>query len=386
LEETGLFAMRLAIINLTGGGLSGGGTKTMRYLIPCLQNEIRASKVRVFVPSNGPDLTLLAKQGIKALPEWDWMKGFHWLRQEIRAFAPDAIYVPNAIWLNFGNVPSVVMVRNMEALLRPFGGNPISAGIKNLLRREMARYACRNATRIIAISQFVHDFLVEKWRIPSWKIDVIHHGIESLSSSQKTVKPSRLDKLKVGQFLFTAGSMVYHRGIEDTIQAINLLKERYPSHKLLIAGESVRGTSGYEKRMKQLVDEFGLSSRVIWLGHLSQAEMSWCFYHCEAFVMTSRIEACPNIVLEAMSHGCINISTSCPPMPEIFGDGALYYNADCPEDLAEQIVRVRSLTSAKKTAMRDRARCISGRFKWTLTAKKTFDTLETAIKHKEKAV
>jgi glycosyltransferase involved in cell wall biosynthesis len=278
------------------------------------------------------------------------------------------------------------MIQNMEALLQPFGGNPISVGIKNLLRREMARYACRNATRIIAISQFVHGFLVEKWRVPSWKIDVIYHGIEALSSSQKTVKPSRLDKQKVGSFLFTAGSLVYHRGIEDIIQAINLLKERYPSHKLLIAGESVQGTSGYKKRMKQLGDKFGLASRVIWLGHLSQAEMSWCFYHCEAFVMASRIEACPNIALEALSHGCINISTSRPPMPEIFRDGALYYNSDCPEDLAERIVQILNLTSAEKTAMRDRSRCLSGQFSWAITAKKTVEHLEKAIKHKGKSI
>jgi glycosyltransferase involved in cell wall biosynthesis len=378
--------MRLAIINLTGGGLSGGGMKTMRYLVPCIQNEIHTSKVRVFVPSNGPDLALLANQGLKAWPERDWMKGFYWLRREIRAFAPDAIYVPNAMWLNFGNVPYVVMVRNMEALVQPFGGNPISVGIKNLLRREMARYACRNATRIIAISQFVHDFLVEKWHIPSSKIGIVHHGIELPISFQKTVKPSRVDKMKVEPFLFTAGALLYYRGLEDIIQAINLLKERYPSHKLLIAGESIQGISGYKKRMKQLVDKFGLASRVIWLGHLSPEEMSWCFHHCEAFVMTSRIEACPNISLEAMSHGCINISSSCPPMPEIFRDSALYYNSDCPEDLADRIVHILNLTSAEKTTMRDRARCLSRQFSWASTAKKTFENLEKAIKHKENTI
>jgi glycosyltransferase involved in cell wall biosynthesis len=382
LGESELFVMRLAIINLTGGGLSGGGMKTMRYLVPWLQSEINASKVRVFIPSKAVDSTMLANQDLRAWPERDWMKGFGWLRREMRTFSPDVIYVPNAMWLNFGNVPSVVMVRNMEALVRPFGGNPISVGIKNLLRREMARYACRNATRIIAISQFVHDFLVEKWRIPSSKIGIVHHGIETPISSEKTVKPGMSSKLDVRPFLFTAGSLVYYRGLEDIIQAINLLKERYPSHKLLIAGEYVWGTSGYKKRMEQLVDKLGLASRIIWLGHLSQAEMSWCFHHCEAFVMTSRLEACPNIALEALSHGCINISTFQPPMPEIFGDGALYYYADCPEDLAEQIVRVRSLTSTEKTAMRDRVRYLSGQFNWAITAKKTFENIEQAIKHK----
>ena len=196
MEETELFAMRLAIINLTGGSLSGGSVKTIRYLVPSIQNEIHESKVQVFIPSKAVDSNMLIDKDLRAWPERDWMKGFYWLRREIRAFAPDAIYVPNAMWLNFGNVPYVVMVRNMEALVQPFGGNPISVGIKNLLRREMARYACRNATRIIAISQFVHDFLVEKWHIPSSKIGIVHHGIEPPISFQKTVTPSRLDKLK----------------------------------------------------------------------------------------------------------------------------------------------------------------------------------------------
>jgi glycosyltransferase involved in cell wall biosynthesis len=378
--------MRLAIVNLTGGGFSGGGMKTMRYLVPCLQNETNVNEVQIFIPSGAADLTLLASRTLRAWPERDWIKGFPWLRREIKKFAPDAIYIPNAAWLNFGNVPSVVEVRNMESLVQPFGNNTIPTGIKNLLRREMAKYACRKATRIIAVSQFVRNYLVEKLNIPSWKIGIVHHGIETPISSDRTVKPNLQGRLTSEPFLFTAGSLVQYRGLEDIIRAMNLLKERYPVHKLLIAGASCRGTSGYEKQIKHLVDKFGIASSIVWLGHLSQAEMSWCFQHCEAFVMTSRIEACPNIALEALSHGCINISTSNPPMPEMFGDEALYYNADRPEDLVDRIIQVRSLTSVKKALMHDRARYLAEQFSWSVSAKKTFENLEQAIKHEESSV
>jgi glycosyltransferase involved in cell wall biosynthesis len=378
--------MRLAIVNLTGGGLSGGGMKTMRYLVPCLQNGTSVNELRVFIPSGVVDSTLSANQDLMTWPERDWMKGFPWLRREVQTFAPDAIYIPNAMWLNFGNVPAVVEVRNMEALAQPFGKNTISTGIKNLLRREMAKYACRNATRIIAVSEFVQNYLVEKLNIPSQKIGVVHHGIEPPIPSGKAVKPGLLGRLPAEPFLFTAGSLVHYRGLEDIIRALNLLKGKYPAHKLLIAGASCLGTFGYEKQIKQLVDEFGLASGIVWLGHLTYAEMSWCFQHCEAFVMTSRIEACPNIALEALSHGCINISTSSPPMPEIFGIGALYYNADCPEDLVDRIIQVRSLNSIKKASMRDKARFLAGQFSWAITAKKIFENLEQAIKHKESSI
>lgn len=375
--------MRLAIANLTGGGLSGGGMKTMRYLIPCLQNHPSVNEVKIYISSKVADLTMLGDKDLNTWPEYDWIKGYPWLRREMRAFAPDAIFVPNSIWFNFGNIPSVIEVRNMEALIQPVGKNKISIGIKNLLRREMTRYACQNATRIIAVSQFVHKYLVDRWHIPSRKIGIIHHGIESPVSSTKTLKPILLGNLPVDQFFFTAGSLVHYRGLEDIIRAFNKLKERCPSQKLLIAGQSCRGTFGYEKQMKQLVDKFGLASRVIWLGHLTQAEMAWCFYNCEAFVMTSRIEACPNIALEALSYGCINISTSNPPMPEIFSDGALYYNANSPEDLLDRIIYISNLTSINKESMRTKARNLSKQYSWSMVAKKTVENFMQAIKHPE---
>ena len=378
--------MRLAIINLTGGGLSGGGIKTMRYLVPSLLDDAGVNSVRVFVPSKIADMPLFDNQDVRAWPDWDWIKGRPWLKREIRAFAPDVIYVPNAAWLNFGSVPSVIMVRNMEALVQPFGGNPLSTCIKNVLRREMARYACRNATRIIAISEFVRDFLVNKWNVPSRKIEVIHHGIEPPLPPEKSKKPYLPDKIDSGQFIFTARSLVHYRGLEDIIQAISILKKRYPSCRLLIGGESCHGTSGYKKRIKQLADKLGVASHIIWAGHLSHAEMSWCFHNCDAFVMTSRLEACPNIALEALSHGCINISTSQPPMPEIFSNSALYYNAGQPEDLVKCIIRTMSLTPADKTAMRDSARHTSKQFSWAITARKTFKNLEEAICSREDKV
>ena len=225
--------------------------------------------------------------------------------------------------------------------------------------------------------------MLEKFHIPSWKIGIVHHGIEAPISPEKALKPSLSEKYKESPFLFTAGSLVHYRGFEDIIQAINLIKERYPTIKILIAGKSCRGTIGYEKRMKQLVNQFGLTSRIIWLGEVSRAEMAWCFQHCEAFVMTSRLEACPNIALEALSYGCINISTSLPPMPEIFSEGALYYKSNCPEDLANKIVRVISLSSTKKAEMSEKAQYLSHQFGWSITAKKTYIYLEQAIKHRE---
>ena len=96
---------------------------------------------------------------------------------------------------------------------------------------------------------------------------------------------------------------------------------------------------------------------MVWAGQLTEPEMAWCFGHCEAFVMTSRAEACPNVALEAMSHGCRVVSTSQPPMPEFFGEAAAYYRGGDARDLARA---VRGLLGESPEACRNRREAARG--------------------------
>ena len=93
----------------------------------------------------------------------------------------------------------------------------------------------------------------------------------------------------------------------------------------------------YLQRMKNLAEKLGVNSQIAWTGHLNAAEMSWCYSHCRLFLMTSRVEACPNIALEAMSHGAFCLAADNPPLPEFFQEAALYYRPKCGEALAQTI-------------------------------------------------
>ena len=74
----------------------------------------------------------------------------------------------------------------------------------------------------------------------------------------------------------------------------------------------------YGARMQHLAAKLGVARAIIWTGHLSPPEMAWAYGRCAAFVVTSRAEACPNVALEALSHGAPVVSTTQDPMPEFF--------------------------------------------------------------------
>jgi glycosyltransferase involved in cell wall biosynthesis len=363
--------MRIAFVALTRGQVSGGFKKYIARLVPLLRAHPGVESVDVFVPER------MAREGEHSWPSRDELRGFVELRTKIARIRPDVVFIPTARLLRVDQLPVVTMVRNMEPLEVPFDGNKLLEGFKNLGRAAAARSASRHSDRVIAVSDHVRDFIVEHWRISAERVGVIRHGVDPppAPGPKSNAIPTELEN---EGFLFTAGSIRPARGLQDVIEA--LADPRIPSHvKLVIAGGVDAGAEHYSRRMRGLTARLGLEGRVIWLGQLDERSMSWCLRHARLFVMTSRAEACPNTVLEALAHGAVSVSTNHPPMPEFFGDAAAYYQARSSGDLAAQIVRMLSLSDAERDLMSGKAVARATLFTWEATAQATVSELGRAM-------
>lgn len=366
--------MKLAVVNLTGGGLSGGYMKYLQQMLPLLENDPRIEALHLLSPQGAPWPEVRGGESL-TWPLRDTLLGYPHLRGLLRQLAPDVVFIPTARWSHCNSTPTVVMVRNMEPLTVPFGGNTVLEGTKNLARAYHARIACLRAHRVLAVSQHVRDFLIQSWRIRPEKIGLVYHGVEIPADRAEMEKPKSLDGRDLGRFIFTAGSIRPARGLEDVIRAMAVTVEREPALTLVIAGKPDSWTTSYHARMESLVEKTGTGNRVVWTGQLTRAEMAWCFDQCEAFVMSSRAEACPNTGLEAMSHGCPIISTLQPPMPEFFKGAALYYQPGDPSNLAEKIATALDFSSEERRTYQMDVQVRAKDFSWSDTARNTVDQL-----------
>lgn len=356
------------MLNLTAGGLSGGSRKYVQELVPLMRASAQVDDLLMVVP---PGFEQMPGIGAGAI---SWQAGEHWrgypsLRERVRAWKPDVVFIPSARFLDCG-APVVCMVRNMEPMLPPTLRDGAAAFLKSRAGATLARRACQSSTRVIAVSNFVREFLVDQWRLEPSKVGVVYHGVNAV----KEARPHNSASVEgpEGTYLFTAGSLLRYRGLEDVVRA---LVHTDTAIKLVVAGT---GSVVYERHMRALAQKLGVSSRVVWLGHATEQQMSVAFARCMAFVMTSRVEACPNTALEAMASGAICISTHCAPMPEFFGDGALYYDAGDAETLARHINSASAMpvesSYALRNAMRERAR----EFSWERTLSSTLRELTQA--------
>ncbi len=304
------------------------------------------------------------------------------LRREILRISPDVVFFPGNQWMNLGKIPSVSMVQSMLPMVMPFGGNGWLDIAKNLVRARLTRIACQRADRVIAISDYVRQFLEDTWQIAPDRIGMVYHGVNPPPAADAQKIPGSLPPDWSGKFLFTAGSMHPYRGLGDVIEAMTVLASQGVRPLLVIAGgvDLDHTQRPYFQRMQKLAEKSGVQAQIAWTGHLNAAEMSWCYSHCRLFLMTSRVEACPNIALEAMSHGAFCLAANNSPLPEFFQTAALYYRPKSGAALAQAISVALAHSPEAADEMRLRARRRAGDFSWRDTTERTIHELELAAK------
>ena len=368
-------SLNLAVVNLTGGGLSGGYIKYLNRVLPLIKQNSIVSRINIYVPPQAKEKMASIGVSLTSWPDGDHRKGFPWLKNEIVRNQTDCVFIPTARFINFGQIPATIMVRNMEPILVPFKGNSVKVCLKNIARYVSALRACKCARRIIVVSNHVHDFLVKKWKIDPMRVGVVYHGVDSCSNFSYANPPKILNRHKISSFIFTAGSIRPARGLEDLIKAMSVLEDRHKDLSLIIAGDTDSETGSYMRHLIKLAKSLGVSERILWAGQLSESEMNWCYRNCSSFIMTSRVEACPNVALEAMGHSCLIVSTTQPPMPEIFENAAIYYVRGNSWQLAQNIHYSLELSEQERVIRRTTSLAIAAKFSWERTARLTIDQL-----------
>jgi glycosyltransferase involved in cell wall biosynthesis len=372
--------MRIAIVNLTSGGMSGGYRKYLRAILPRLKAAPQVDDILCFYPNTvNLEEVPSGADGVRTelyRPTSTLHQTKRHLVGRLLDFGPDIVFVPSARPFPSLKVPSVRMIQNMEPLVR-VKGNPIVERIINYARKRHARESIMNATRVIAISGFVKSFMTEEWGIDEKNIDLIYLGAREPAAGFERPRsvPGSWDR----RFLFTAGSIRPARGLEDLLGAMKLLKHSPDVAGLVIAGQAEPRMAKYKAVLDRYITRERLGDKIVWAGLLNDGEMSWCYTNCLFFVMTSRVEACPNIALEAMAHGCLCVASNNPPLPEIFGKSALYYSAGDGEDLRRTVDRLAGLGDVQARAMSAQAVKRAADFSWDKCGEQTIDTFMRVV-------
>ena len=197
------------------------------------------------------------------------------------------------------NVPSQVFAHEKGLRMR-------------LVKRFMKRYYPK-ADLVIAQCDAMREDIMKTLKLNSTKVITLYNPID-LSKLPTTY---RFNPYKTHRYNFLAvGKLTHQKGFDLLLEALVEVVKRHPNAHLTILGDGPL-KENLTKQMRHL----NLESVVEMKGYMT--DVSAYFHYADAFVLSSRFEGFPNVLLEALAHLTPVVSTDCLSGPsEILIDPA----------------------------------------------------------------
>lgn len=218
-----------------------------------------------------------------------------------------------------------------------FPGHKMKSPLRRICFRLVFFSSVRKAKRIIAVSESTKKDIIRYFRISGNKIQVIYEGADE--QFRVIEDQAAIDEIKQKHglkkpFLFYTGVWRNHKNLVGLIRAFKIVRERYHLDIDLVLGGK---EDPYYPEVRRTWEALGLGDSIIPVGFIDQAELPIFYNAATAFVIPSFYEGFGLIGLEAMSCGTPVISSDRTSLPEILGQGAIYFDPDKPEEIAEKI-------------------------------------------------
>ncbi len=208
-------------------------------------------------------------------------------------------------------------------------------------RRRLFRW-CRNnlerADVIVCISEFVRqDFLENKHLFKlkdSVDIRVIHNGIFFESEAKESLQKP-FPELENQKFLLSIG-VLHHK--KQQHRMVEMLAYLPKDLKLVLVYSDKK--AGYYKHICRVIEQYGLSDRVVFLSNISNEEKAYLFKNMQALLHPSIAEGFGIPPIEAMAEGKPVFLSQHTSLPEVGGTEAYYFGrGDSSEDLAQTVLQ-----------------------------------------------
>lgn len=324
-----------------------------RILIDLLATHFPSNNYFLFNPKPGRFFNtevnnlheILPKAKLHQLLSSAWRS--KWVTKDLKKFNVDLYHglsqeIP--IGIEKTGIPAIVTIHDLFAELYPKDFKPLD--VKTY--RSKLRYACKHASKIIAISTDTKQHIVNRYGIDPLKIEVtyqtcdpVFNKIETEETKEKIREKYQLPK----SFFLYVGSIIARKNLLNICKAIKRVQNEI-GLPLVVVGNG----KAYKEKVKQYLRENQLENTVIFLSEQLAAQGKQPFVATEDFpglyqlatalIYPSFYEGFGIPIIEAMSSGVPVITSSTSCMPEIAGGAAFLADPANDGALAEGLKKI----------------------------------------------
>jgi len=184
--------------------------------------------------------------------------------------------------------------------------------------------------------------------------------------------------------LLAAGTKAFQKGFDRLVEAFALLGGAWPELRLVILGLPSTPYHGLDQQgwLRQRLGDPALQSRLLMPGVAGNIG-DW-YARATLFVLPSRYEGFPNVLLEAMAAGCACVAADCPTGPADLirsGDNGLLLPAEAPARLWAERLSALLANPAERQRMGEAALAVRQTFDAATLRRRFLESLDHLLPH-----
>jgi glycosyltransferase involved in cell wall biosynthesis len=208
------------------------------------------------------------------------------------------------------------------------------------LRERWYRAYCAQAAAVCVQTEWSRQDVIKHYGLSPERVVVVRWGSvfeaytpPSPDARRRTSESYRLPD----QFFFYPAATWPHKNHEVIIRALHVLKSR---HGRIVEVFFTGALTEFRATLDALAGELGVREQLHYLGFITQTDLQSVAASSKAMLFPSRFEGFGLPILEAFHARVPVLCSSATVLPEVAEDGAAYFDADAPEQLAGLMIAV----------------------------------------------
>jgi len=296
-----------------------------------------------------------------------WIFWFEWsLKRALKKHHIDLLWSPDGFCSLRSSVPQIATIHDLNFEHYP---KDLPWLVSRYFRFFFPKFA-RKAKRILTVSNFSKQDIIQTYGISSTKIFVVYNGIsdEFRELSSEEISETRQQYTNGKPYFLFVGSLHPRKNIQRLVQAFSEFSRVNSEIDLVIVGNAMWRQEAFNLSKET-------KTRVHFLGHLSTSELSHVTGAAFALSYVPYFEGFGIPLVEAMRCGVPIISADTSCLPEIAGDAAIYCDPFSTSDIAKKMNEL-AKDETLHSSLSKNAISRSGHFSWDRAAEEVWDLLK----------
>lgn len=235
-------------------------------------------------------------------------------------------------------IPYISVIHDLQALHYP----QYFSKVKKLFLKYTWYNTCRNADRVVTISDYCKEDLIAHYPFVKDKISTIYNPVITQDSHMEPFAIEEKYGITQGNYFYCVSSMLPHKNLATILKVMALRKKECQSKESRSEGSQnkgvgiplvISGVGGQKDEFNAMAEQLGISDLVIDTGFVSNEERDCLYENCRLFLFPSVFEGFGMPPVEAMRKGKTVVMTRESCLGEVTENKAVY--VDKPYDEKE---------------------------------------------------